>query len=45
MSKITGETKSVFNFIGEDSRGFLVPEYQRPYSWTENECEKLWDDH
>ena len=44
MSKITGETKSVFNFIGEDSRGFLVPEYQRPYSWTENECEKLWDD-
>ena len=44
MSKITGETKTVFNFIGEDSRGFLVPEYQRPYSWTEKECEQLWDD-
>ena len=44
MSRITGETQSVFNFIGEDNRGFLVPEYQRPYSWTEKECEQLWDD-
>ena len=23
---------------------FIVPIYQRTYSWTENECEQLWDD-
>jgi len=23
---------------------FIIPEYQRPYSWDVDECEKLWDD-
>lgn len=23
---------------------FIIPEYQRPYSWTINQCETLWDD-
>ncbi|MGR3984963.1 MAG: DUF262 domain-containing HNH endonuclease family protein [Gammaproteobacteria bacterium] len=23
---------------------FVIPEYQRPYSWGEEECDKLWDD-
>ena len=44
MNKISGETKTIFNLLGEEGRGFLVPEYQRQYSWTERECERLWDD-
>lgn len=23
---------------------FVIPIYQRPYSWTERECRQLWDD-
>ena len=23
---------------------FLIPDYQRPYAWDENECQTLWDD-
>ena len=23
---------------------FLIPIFQRPYSWDEPECEQLWDD-
>ena len=44
MNKISGETKTIFNLLGEEGRGFLVPEYQRQYSWTERECERLWGD-
>ena len=30
-------------FEGNDSL-FLVPDYQRPYAWTEDECTALWED-
>src|SRR5699024_7129079 len=23
---------------------FLIPDYQRPYAWTEDECITLWED-
>lgn len=23
---------------------FLIPDYQRPYAWDENQCQTLWDD-
>ncbi len=23
---------------------FTIPEYQRPYSWSVNNCDKLWQD-
>src|SRR5690242_9334209 len=26
------------------SRQFIIPIYQRAYSWTEKECRQLWDD-
>ena len=26
------------------STQFIVPIYQRTYSWTERECQRLWDD-
>ena len=32
-------------FLGVgDSRQFVIPIYQRTYSWTERECRQLWDD-
>jgi uncharacterized protein with ParB-like and HNH nuclease domain len=34
---------SLLEFI-KKSNQFSIPIYQRLYSWTENECEKLWDD-
>lgn len=26
------------------TREFIIPDYQRPYSWTEEQCEQLFDD-
>ncbi len=31
------------NFL-KKSPQFLIPIYQRTYSWTERECKQLWDD-
>jgi uncharacterized protein with ParB-like and HNH nuclease domain len=28
----------------KDSPQFVIPIYQRTYSWTEKECRQLWDD-
>jgi uncharacterized protein with ParB-like and HNH nuclease domain len=28
----------------DGTRQFIIPIYQRTYSWTEKECEKLWND-
>ena len=30
--------QEVFTYI------YFIPEYQRPYSWGKDECEKLWED-
>jgi Uncharacterized conserved protein len=28
----------------EDARQFIIPIYQRKYSWTSTQCEQLWHD-
>ena len=28
----------------EDDAVFFIPEYQRPYSWGREHCDKLWQD-
>lgn len=28
----------------EKKEYFIIPEYQRPYSWTKDQCDKLWQD-
>ena len=33
----------LLNFIQKSSQ-FVIPIYQRTYSWTERECRQLWDD-
>ena len=27
-----------------NKKSYKIPDYQRPYSWTDDECAKLWDD-
>lgn len=44
MSKYTVETKSIKRFLTDNQSEFLIPDYQRPYAWTEDECSTLWDD-
>lgn len=36
--------RSVFQLLSDKSSFFLIPDYQRPYAWEENECTTLWDD-
>lgn len=46
MGTISGNPKSIRAIFSEDDgkNGYMIPSYQRPYSWTEDECERLWDD-
>ena len=37
-------TKAKFLWFLKKSPQFLIPIYQRTYSWTERECRQLWDD-
>lgn len=44
MSQLTTEQKSVNELFGNRNADFLIPDYQRPYAWTVDECETLWED-
>lgn len=30
--------------IFNNSKNYIIPDYQRPYSWTADECTQLWED-
>ena len=34
----------ILNMKDRENQKFLIPEYQRPYSWEIDECETLWND-
>ncbi|WP_261254023.1 DUF4268 domain-containing protein [Bifidobacterium polysaccharolyticum] len=34
----------LLSLIADMSKRFVVPVYQRPYSWEEEQCEQLWND-
>jgi uncharacterized protein with ParB-like and HNH nuclease domain len=36
--------KSILDFIGSNESVFLIPVYQRDYTWKKANCEKLWLD-
>ena len=37
--------KSVREFLGSGKKErFIIPEYQRPYAWTDEEVQTLFDD-
>ncbi|EAI0047295.1 DUF262 domain-containing protein, partial [Campylobacter jejuni] len=42
MAEMKTERKSVLDYLSKNK--FLIPMYQRPYAWTLEECEQLWND-
>ena len=43
MAEMQVNKQSVREFLAS-GKSFLVPEYQRPYSWKQEQCETLWED-
>ena len=44
MSKLNVDQKSIGTLFSDKKSDFLIPDYQRPYAWEEDECKTLWDD-
>ncbi|HTO36053.1 MAG TPA: DUF262 domain-containing protein [Flavobacterium sp.] len=44
MSKLNVDQKRIFELFSDKKADFLIPDYQRPYAWGENQCQTLWDD-
>lgn len=44
MSKLNVDQKTIKDLLTDKSTNFLIPDYQRPYAWAEDECQTLWDD-
>lgn len=42
--KLTVEAKTIELLLSDKKADFLIPDYQRPYAWGEDECATLWDD-
>ena len=42
--KLNINQKTVQQLFEDRTSYFLVPDYQRPYAWTEDECLTLWED-
>ena len=41
--QLNAEQKNIIQIFTECKTAFLIPEYQRPYSWERDECLTLWD--
>ena len=44
MSKLNIDQSSIKELFSDKKADFLIPDYQRPYAWGENECTTLWED-
>ena len=44
MTKLNIDQKNILSLFTEKNPKFLIPDYQRPYSWWVEECQTLWDD-
>lgn len=44
MSKLNVDQKTVMELFQNKKSDFLIPDYQRPYAWSETECLTLWED-
>lgn len=44
MSKLNIDQKTIRELLTDKHADFLIPDYQRPYAWGEDECATLWDD-
>ncbi len=44
MSKLNVDQKTIHDLLTDKKADFLIPDYQRPYAWDEDQCQTLWDD-
>ncbi len=44
MSKLNVDQKTIWLLFSDKRADFLIPDYQRPYAWEEEQCQTLWDD-
>ena len=44
MSDLKVDKKTIQELFDDKKADFLIPDYQRPYAWEEQECKTLWDD-
>jgi len=44
MSKLNVDQKTISDLLSDKKADFLIPDYQRPYAWNEEQCQALWDD-
>ena len=44
MSKLNIDQKTIKELFQDSKADFLIPDYQRPYAWGDDECQTLWDD-
>ena len=44
MSKLNVDQKNIGILFGDKKADFIIPDYQRPYAWSEEECQTLWED-
>ena len=40
--KIDAQEKTILEYLSKNK--FLIPPYQRPYTWEQDQCEDLWND-
>ena len=44
MPKLSVKQQNINELFRSKKSDFLIPDYQRPYAWTETECQILWED-
>ena len=44
MSKLSVDQKTISELLSNKKADYLIPDYQRPYSWDEEQCRTLWED-
>lgn len=44
MSKLNIDQKTIAELFQDKKADFLIPDYQRPYAWEDDECDTLWED-
>ncbi|WP_165218242.1 DUF262 domain-containing protein [Schaalia sp. ZJ1691] len=44
MSKLNIDQQTVLKLFSDKRSDFLIPDYQRPYAWTEDQLITLWED-